>query len=180
MFTSTFVVVLSFFTRMFFHFFGETQANIYKQQRLQVAYVQEYFSTRANVVKDELGRLHQLIQLSDPAVATNDGSWQTFFSHIWRPGRGCDPLIIDSLVHGFVHPCHKLLWPASALFSILVGQTCRLQLGGFPLQTAEAVGLEFSMGGFGNRVLPLRKSIATKTTHQVSSSLSFMGSMDLL
>eukprot|EP00438_Fugacium_kawagutii_P026778 Skav207128 [mRNA] locus=scaffold554:60898:65263:+ [translate_table: standard] len=60
------------------------KANVYKQHRLQVAYVQEYFSTRANVVKDELGRLHRL---SDPAVAANSESWNKFFSHVWRCGK---------------------------------------------------------------------------------------------
>ncbi|CAL1171136.1 unnamed protein product [Cladocopium goreaui] len=68
---------------------GKTwRAHVYKQHRLQVAYIQEYFLVRANVVKAELCQLQQLFGSSDAAaLPRGDGQltpWQIFFSHIWR------------------------------------------------------------------------------------------------
>eukprot|EP00435_Cladocopium_sp_Y103_P061631 s41_g23.t1 len=68
---------------------GKTwRAPVYKQHRLQVAYIQEYFLARAHVVKAELCRLQQLPGSPDAAVLPHgDGQltpWQIFFSHIWR------------------------------------------------------------------------------------------------
>ena len=67
---------------------ADCKAHVYKQHRLQVAYIQEYFDVRANVVKAELCQLQQLSGSSDAAVLPRgDGQiipWQIFFSHIWR------------------------------------------------------------------------------------------------
>lgn len=68
--------------------FAICKAHVYKQHRLQVAYIQEYFLVRANVVKAELCQLQQLFGSSDAAaLPRGDGQltpWQIFFSHIWR------------------------------------------------------------------------------------------------
>ena len=59
---------------------------MYKQHRLQVAYIQEYFLVRANVVKAELCQLQQLFGSSDAAaLPRGDGQltpWQIFLTHL--------------------------------------------------------------------------------------------------
>ena len=62
---------------------------MYKQYRLQVAYIQEYFLARAEVVRKELGHLQRLAGEHDGSTVTvPDGderlNLQSFFSRIWR------------------------------------------------------------------------------------------------
>ena len=57
--------------------FAICKAHVYKQHRLQVAYIQEYFLVRANVVKAELCQLQQLFGSSDAAVLPR-GWWATY------------------------------------------------------------------------------------------------------
>jgi len=76
---------------MFFevNFWASCKAHVYKQYRLQVAYIQEYFLARAEVVRKELGHLQRLAGEHDGSTVTvpdGDERWnlQSFFSHIWR------------------------------------------------------------------------------------------------
>lgn len=62
---------------------------MYKQYRLQVAYIQEYFPARAEVVRKELGHLQRLAGEHDGSTVTVPSgderlNLQSFFSHIWR------------------------------------------------------------------------------------------------
>lgn len=67
------------------------RAHVYKHYKLQVAYIQEYFSARAAVVKAELHELKELAAIneqSDQKLETDKDEhtipWQRFFGHIKR------------------------------------------------------------------------------------------------
>lgn len=55
--------------------------HIYQRRKLQVAYIDEYFRDRAEVVRVELD---QLSSLASSDEVSGDSSWKTFFSQIRR------------------------------------------------------------------------------------------------
>ena len=69
------------------------RAHIYKHYKLQVAYIQEYFETRTDVVKEELCQLRNLAGLrnqnSESLEEQSLTPWQTFFQQIQRMTMGC-------------------------------------------------------------------------------------------